>query len=229
MSLPISVVISCAGIGQRLGLSKTKALAHIYGRPIIAWQLDALHWVKDLRIVIGYQALDVIDCVKQIRKDVIFAINHEYSQTGTAASFIAGALGAKGLVVSLDGDLLVDPHDLRNFIQKSSPSLGVVPYNTDEPLEAILDDDGKEVVAIEKVVQPSPKTVEWSGLCQLTADQIELSKKLDCARGHVYELVKPHLPLPAVQVEAREIDTPSDFERAEEWLKSHSHKWDTKC
>src|ERR1044071_5171905 len=100
MSFPISVVISCAGVGQRLGLSKTKALAHVYGRPIIAWQLEALSWVKDLRIVVGYQASDVIDCVTQIRKDVVFAFNHEYSQTGTAASFIAGALGAKGLVVS---------------------------------------------------------------------------------------------------------------------------------
>lgn len=225
MSIPISVVISCAGVGQRLGLSKTKALAHIHGRPIIAWQLDALRWVKDLRIVVGYQASEVIDCVKKIRDDVIFAFNHEYSQTGTAASFVAGALGAKGLVVSLDGDLLVCPIDLKNFIQKNSPSLGVLSYNTDEPLEAILDSEGKEVVAFMKDAQHSPKTFEWSGLCQVMSDQIEKSKNLNCDKGHVYELIKPHLPLPAVQIDAREIDTSSDFERAEQWLKSHSHKW----
>ena len=34
-----SVVISCAGIGSRLGLGLTKALVQINGNSLISWQL----------------------------------------------------------------------------------------------------------------------------------------------------------------------------------------------
>ena len=51
-----SVVISCAGIGSRLGLGTTKALLEIEGRSLIAWQLDFFRDVEDVRVVVGYQA-----------------------------------------------------------------------------------------------------------------------------------------------------------------------------
>ena len=35
-----SVIISCAGIGSRLGLGTTKALIKIDGKSIIQWQLE---------------------------------------------------------------------------------------------------------------------------------------------------------------------------------------------
>lgn len=225
MPVPATVVISCAGMGRRLGLSKTKALVEICGRPLIAWQLDALRWVSDLRVVVGYQAQDVIDCVRAIRQDVIFAFNREYQTTGTAASFACGALGARGLVVSLDGDLLVRPRDLQAFVGQGRPALGVLPLTSEEPLAAVLDNDGDAVVAFERSAAPTPLHLEWSGLCQITAEQLEKSKGLDRASGHVYQLLEPHLPLPAVGIDAREIDTPGDYERAAAWLNMHSREW----
>ncbi len=37
-------------------------------------------------------------------------------------------------------------------------------------------------------------------------------------RGHVFEMLTPHLPMRLRIVDAAEIDTPEDFARAEAWL-----------
>ena len=47
-----SVIISCAGIGSRLGLGTTKALIKIDGKSIIQWQLELFQEVKDIRVVV---------------------------------------------------------------------------------------------------------------------------------------------------------------------------------
>ena len=44
-----SVILSCAGIGSRLGLGKTKALIDIGGKTLIHWQLALFRVVEDVR------------------------------------------------------------------------------------------------------------------------------------------------------------------------------------
>jgi choline kinase len=230
VSLPISIVINCAGMGRRLGLSQTKAMVIICGRPVIAWQLDALRWAKDIRIVVGYRAEEVIEYVNSIRNaknDIIYAFNRDYAITGAAASLVAGAAGSEESIVSLDGDLIVRPRDLRNFVELRTPALGILPINSDEPLAAFLDRNGQMVTSFKEPSEPHSPAVEWSGLCQLKAEQIAHSKHTGRGRGNVYELVVPHLPLLAVPIDAREIDTSDDFQRAEQWLKTHLHEWST--
>ena len=108
----VSIVISCAGMGTRLGLGCTKALVEIEGKTLIERQLEILKDYDDIRIVVGYQAEQVIDVVNAIRKDVLFVFNHDYRNTGTGASFTLGAKYGREYVVALDGDLLVHPDDL---------------------------------------------------------------------------------------------------------------------
>ena len=71
-----TIIISCAGMGNRLGLGKTKALIEIEGKPLIIRQLEMLANEDDIRIVVGYQAEQLIDVVKKYRKDVVFVFNH---------------------------------------------------------------------------------------------------------------------------------------------------------
>ena len=73
-----SVVISCAGIGSRLGLGLTKALVKINGQSLISLQLKMFKDVEDVRIVVGFQANDIIEEVLKYRKDVVFVFNHRY-------------------------------------------------------------------------------------------------------------------------------------------------------
>ena len=59
----VSIVISCAGMGTRLGLGCTKALVEIEGKTLIERQLEILKDYDDIRVVVGYQAEQVIDAV----------------------------------------------------------------------------------------------------------------------------------------------------------------------
>lgn len=99
MSSVKSVVISCAGIGSRLGLGLTKALVQINGRSLISWQLELFKDVEDIRIVIGFQANDIIEEVRKHRQDVIFIFNHRYFETKTGASFYLGARHANSEIL----------------------------------------------------------------------------------------------------------------------------------
>ena len=59
-------IISCAGIGSRLGLNKVKCLVEINGKSLISWQLDQLIDFDIVFVVIGFQSEDVI---KHIEKE----------------------------------------------------------------------------------------------------------------------------------------------------------------
>ena len=96
-----SVVISCAGIGSRLGLGSTKALIPIRGTSLIGWQMQLFREVEDVRIVVGFQANEVIDEVLKFRRDVTFVFNHNYFDTKTGASFYLGARDANQYVSSM--------------------------------------------------------------------------------------------------------------------------------
>ena len=50
----VSIVISCAGMGTRLGLGCTKALVEIEGKTLIERQLEILKDYDDIRVVVGY-------------------------------------------------------------------------------------------------------------------------------------------------------------------------------
>ena len=111
-----SVVISCAGIGSRLGLGLTKALVEINGQPLISWQLKLFKDVKDVRIVIGFQGGEIIQEVRKHRNDVIFCYNHRYFETKTGASYYLGARHANHFTLEWDGDLLVHPDDVKKLL-----------------------------------------------------------------------------------------------------------------
>ena len=116
MSVSKTIVISCAGMGTRLGIGSTKALIDIDGKPLIIRQLELLKDFDDIRIVVGYQMEKVIEVVNSYRKDILFVFNHDYRNTGTGGSFSRAIKHAAELVVSLDGDLLVHPDDLMRVL-----------------------------------------------------------------------------------------------------------------
>ena len=68
MSVSKTIVISCAGMGTRLGIGTTKALIDIEGKPLILRQLELLKDFDDIRIVVGYQMEKVIE-VKNLTKE----------------------------------------------------------------------------------------------------------------------------------------------------------------
>ena len=81
MGFSRTIIISCAGMGNRLGLSTTKALVEVEGKPLIVRHLEMLDKETDIRVVVGYQAEKVIETIRKYRNDVVFVFNHDFRNT----------------------------------------------------------------------------------------------------------------------------------------------------
>lgn len=204
-----TIIISCAGMGTRLGIGMTKALVDIDGKPLIIRQLEQLQDFDDVRIVVGYQAEKVIEVVKEYRKDVMFCFNYDYKTTGTAASFSKGLLGARDLVVAFDGDLLVNPDDLKKFLSQNEPCIGGCQPSTDNPVLMEIDENNNVTEFSREHGQ-----LEWTGLA------IMEKEKLIPGERHVYYMFEPLLPIKAMKIRTKEVDTVNDYENALRWFKN---------
>lgn len=208
----LSVVISAAGVGSRLGLGQTKSLIRLTDKSLIETQLDQFVGVQDVRVVVGFQAQHLIDVALSQRRDLIFIFNHDYFHTKTGASLYLGAKHANEWVVAWDGDLLVHPDDIAqcllggmNYVgvsQKTSEDAIFVKLDQQQRVMAFTDEDGD---------------YEWSGPACFHRSQLHFTS------GHVYSLLEPLLPLPCKLIRARDIDTYEDYIRARDFVASWKH------
>lgn len=213
MQVSRTVIISCAGMGNRLGLGTTKALVEVEGKPLIMHHLEKLKDESDIRVVVGYQAEKVINVVRKYRKDVVFVFNHNYRETGTGASVALASQYANEYILSLDGDLIIHPDDMKKILECDHEFVsGGIP-DTDEPwMLQTYKDDGKEFVS---AFSKNIGNYEWNGITQMK------SAKIKNGQGHVFQLIEPYLPIPFLELRTCEIDTVNDYERAVEWVRNN--------
>lgn len=213
MQVSRTVIISCAGMGNRLGLGTTKALVEVEGKPLIMHHLEKLKDESDIRVVVGYQAEKVINVVRKYRKDVVFVFNHNYRETGTGASVALASQYANEYILSLDGDLIIHPDDMKKILECDHEFVsGGIP-DTDEPwMLQTYKDDGKEFVS---AFSKNIGNYEWNGITQMK------SAKIKNGQGHVFQLIELYLPIPFLELRTREIDTVNDYERAVEWVRNN--------
>lgn len=212
MAFSRTIIIGCAGMGNRLGLGTTKALIEIDGKPLIIHHLQHLDAEKDIRVVVGYQAEKVIRVVNEYRKDIMFVFNHDYKTTGTGASVALASKFANEYILSLDGDLLVHPCDMKKILSCKNEFVGGNPIASDDPwmLQTYIEDNVEYVKSFSK----KEGNFEWNGITQMK------STKMLNGRGHVFQLIEPNLPVRFMNIRTREIDTISDYERAVEWVEN---------
>lgn len=198
-------------MGKRLGFGHTKALLEICGKPIIIHHLEQLKDYQDVRIVVGFGYTDVINTVLQYRKNVTFVFNHSYLTTNTLQSFYLGTLHSHKMVISLDGDLLVKPSDLKAFLAEEKELMGYIESYSDEPVYAKIENI-KDREYVTNFNRKNGK-YEWTGLMQIKKEKITNDYE------YVYQLIENHLPIEAKKIDCREIDTPTDLKKAEIWAK----------
>lgn len=167
-----TIVICCAGMGTRLGIGTTKALVNICGKPLILHQLELLKDYKDIRIVVGFQAEKVINVVKQYRNDVMFVFNYEYEFNGPAASLSKGLIGAKEYIITIDGDLLVNPEDFKLFLDYSEECLATSNITSDEPILVTVEDE------IAQAFSEKNSNLEWPGLAKVKSKKFQKEKRI---------------------------------------------------
>jgi choline kinase len=212
MSISKTVIISCAGIGNRLGLGQPKALIDIMGRPLIHWLLDMLEEESDVRIVVGYQAKDVIKTVLQVRSNVTFVFNHDYFHTKTASSVYLASLFAHDYIFVLDGDVVIHPQDLQDSLNMKKSFIGITKISSEESVLTTLKNN--------KVISFSRKKgdYEWIGPAFLKKDIFSYSKD-----KHLYQVIEKNLPINCKKVRSMDIDTMDDYyvalEKFKKWRK----------
>lgn len=206
-----SVVISCAGIGSRLGLGLTKALVEINGASLISWQLKLFKDVEDLRIVIGFQGNEIIEEVLKYRIDVIFCYNHRYFETKTGASYYLGARHANHETIEWDGDLLVHPDDVRMLLQTPGEFICYGDITSEDSVCVHINEQG-EVLSFSR----EGGDYEWTGPACMD------KKHLTYCSQNVYNMFEPLCPMRGIKVRAYDIDTYNDYIRvaeiAKDWL-----------
>lgn len=208
MSANKSIVISCAGIGSRLGLSTTKALIQLHGKSLIAWQLEYFKDIEDIRIVVGFQANEVIQEVLKYRNDVIFVYNHNFFETKTGASFYLGARHANTFVIEYDGDLLVHPDDIAKCIYADHEYIAYSEKSSEDAVYVKTDDNGN-VLSFSR----NNGDYEWSGPACVLRNSVRYTS------GNVYNMLEDRLPMRGLKIRAFDIDTYNDYQRALEATK----------
>ena len=208
MSSAKSVVISCAGIGSRLGLGLTKALVQINGRSLISWQLELFKDVEDLRIVVGFQANDIIEEVRKYRDDVTFVFNHRYFETKTGASFFLGARHANDYILEWDGDLLVHPDDVKMILATEGEFICYSDKTSDDAVFVKVDEQGNVLKFSREYGD-----YEWTGPAFMCKKHLAYSSQ------NVFNMFEPHLPMRGIKVRAYDIDTYDDYQRVSNIVK----------
>ncbi len=203
-----TVIICCAGMGTRLGIGTTKALVDISGKPLIIRQLEQLTEYDDIRIVVGFDAERVIQTVKEYRKDIMFVLNYDYEHTGTADSLRRALLGANDVIISLDGDIVLNAYDFQNFLKYDGECLGISENATCEPI--IADIENGKVVKLKKGIGD----VQWSGVTKIK------KRRLDGKDKHVYDMLNIQLPLDYVDIRLKEINTQEDYDKVIMWYEN---------
>jgi len=203
-----SVVISCAGIGSRLGLGLTKALVQINGGSLISWQLKLFKDVEDLRIVIGFQGGEIIEEVRKYRDDVVFCYNHRYFETKTGASFYLGARHANNEILEWDGDLLVHPDDVKMLLQTKGEYICYGDKTSEETVFVRTNDKG-EVLSFSR----ESGDYEWTGPACMA------KRNLTYNSNNVFNMFEPLCPMRGIKVRAYDIDTYNDYIRVSEITK----------
>ena len=164
--------------------------------------------MSDIVVVVGFQAEEVARTVLKSRPDAIIAVNHNFADTGTAASLRLGATFAKGEVIGLDGDLLISRASLELFFDSKHTLIGITEIVTKEPHSVSLNNG-----FVDEFDTETDTGWEWCG-------PVALSKSdcLNLGDRHIYQGLIKLLPIAAVAVDAVEIDFPNDIERAKVWI-----------
>lgn len=203
-----SVVISCAGIGSRLGLGTTKALINIHGKSMIQRQLEMFEEIDDIRIVVGFGASKVIEEARKYRPDAVFVFNHEYFSTKTGYSYYLGARDGNPFALEYDGDLLVHPEDMKMLLHTDGEWIAYGDKASEDAVYVRVDRAGN-VVGFSR----GDGAFEWTGPCCMKKEHIRP------LAGNVYSQLEPYLPMRGIKIRAYDIDTYADYQRVLETVK----------
>lgn len=205
-----TIVISCAGMGKRLGRQMPKAVVEVNGKSLVKRNISQINNEADIRVVVGYKFMDVINEVNSFRRNVLFVFNRNYMNNGTGASLSIASKYSNHQILAIDGDLIIHPNDMQAVLNETDEFVGVSKKSTDDPVLVTVDKNNY-VVKFSR----EEGDYEWNGICLINKENFKEGDK------HVYQLLEPIIPKKIKIFRTKEIDTPNDFAHAEKWVKNN--------
>ena len=150
--------------------------------------------------------------VQSYRKDIMFVFNYDYKTTGTVDSLRRALKCARDIVITLDGDVVLNEKDFQYFLQYENECIAVTQNASNEPIFA--DVNNGQVVHLEKY--ESEGNFQWSGITKISRDKL---LEFETER-HEYDLLNRFMPLEACIVSLKEVNTQEDYESALSWFKN---------
>jgi choline kinase len=213
-------VIAAAGLGSRLGHGLPKCMLELGGKTLLSRLIETLEeHVDRIHVVVGYREEMIINLCSKLHRQVAIVRNPEFRTTNTVQSMAMGAQSLHGKTLFLDGDLIIEPGSLRDFLDAAAKNeilAAISPSRSENPVNVDLADDaatpGRKL--IKSFTREPGREFEWANVVAGPAGM------LDNATGYVYEKLEGSIPLNAAILDLREIDTAADLELAREFAKS---------
>jgi CTP:molybdopterin cytidylyltransferase MocA len=209
-------VIAAAGLVSRLGHGKPKCLVEVAGRTLLAWQLDLLRDVPDVRLVVGYLEHEVIAAAFRLRPDLTIVRNPAYRTTTTQQSYWLGARHLAEPCLYLDGDIIFEPASFRAFLAAAahrSPLIGVTPAKTEQAVFATVEPGRTDPFLTVTAFSRTERSLwEWANVACLPPGLLEENGR------DVFARLAAFTPLPAQSVDCSEVDTAADLAQAEAFV-----------
>jgi choline kinase len=202
-------VIAAAGLGSRLGHGKPKCLVRINGVSVLAHLMHLVADVPDVRVVVGFMEADVIEELTRIRPDAIVVRNPDFRNTTTLHSYAIGAKGLADDCLFMDADLLIVPHTFERFLagcRAGEPRLALTSSRSTDAVYVELADG-----LAANFRRDLPTRFEWANISWLPTRFFD-----EIGPTAVYEHLRNYLPLSVGEVDAYEIDTAGDLDRAKQ-------------
>lgn len=188
------------------------------GKTLLSRLIDSLgQRMESIRVVVGYREELVINHCAKLHRDIVIVRNPGFRTTNTVQSMAMGAHGLTGKTLFLDGDLVIDPASLHDFIDKAEhqPVLAAIaPSRSENPVNVELADllpsDNEMLIAA--FTRKLGLAYEWANVVAGPP------RMLDNATGYVFERLEELIPLRAFAINLREVDTTSDLDLAREFV-----------
>jgi choline kinase len=190
------------------------------GKTLLSRLIETLEeHVGRIHVVVGYREEMIINLCSKLHRQVAIVRNPEFRTTNTVQSMALGAQSLHEKTLFLDGDLIIEPVSLRDFIgvaAKYEILAAISPSRSENPVNVDLDEKAAPAgrTLIRSFTREHGRKFEWANAVAGPA------RMLDHAKGYVYEKLEENLPLHAAVLDLREIDTASDLELAREFVKS---------
>ncbi len=213
-----TVIIAAAGIGSRLGAGIPKCLVEVRGHAIFEYQLKALAWADEVRMVVGYKADEVMQKVSAVNSNVVFIHNRNFQSTNLRQSYFLGASGVSGKALFLDGDTIIGwkaSRLLHQACEAGKDYIAVAKTRTKNPIYAGVEDEKVRWFSYDRCSK-----YELANAAFLAVDKLKYENTL------FYVQLEEYLPTTALLMEGLEVDTPEDLQDAEKTITSNWEEYD---